>query len=146
VPFELIYTHAFEVEVPFVPQAKQRSRFPDLIVIRPEHLTPTETRATITSAMPPLQLIAEVVSPGNSNETRDYIAKREQYRLIQVAEYWLLDPIKRVITVLDLDERGQYSQRGVFKGRDRLRFAPFGDLVATVEQILDRDQTLNAER
>jgi Uma2 family endonuclease len=138
VPDDLIYTHAFEVEVPPIPEAREESRLPDLIVIRPEHLEPTEDRATITLEMLPPQLIAEVVSPKAKNITRDYVAKREQYRLIKVPEYWLIDPIKRVITVLDLDKHGQYAERGVFTGDERLSFSPFGELLVTVGQILDR--------
>jgi Uma2 family endonuclease len=43
-------------------------------------------------------LVVEVVSP--SGEDRDYAEKREEYLRVGVTEYWILDPIKRELLVL----------------------------------------------
>jgi Uma2 family endonuclease len=135
VPFELIYTHAFEVEVPKTAQAKEQTRYPDVIVLRPEHLPLTSTRATITRVMPPPQFIAEVVSPREGNQARDYVAKREQYRLIQVPEYWLIDPSAGLVTVLVLD--GTVYEVHEFKGDEQVISPTFSELTLTAEQILN---------
>ena len=43
-------------------------------------------------------IVVEIVSEGG--EERDYVEKREEYLLIGVSEYWILDPIKRQLLVL----------------------------------------------
>jgi Uma2 family endonuclease len=43
-------------------------------------------------------IVVEVVSEGG--EERDYVEKREEYLRIGVAEYWIVDPIKRQLLVL----------------------------------------------
>jgi Uma2 family endonuclease len=79
VPVRLIYPYSCEVEVPVLQEGDPRTRIPDLVVLRKEHLALTRRRLTITREMPPPLLIAEVVSPGNINEQRDYDRKRQQY-------------------------------------------------------------------
>ncbi|HIK15084.1 MAG TPA: Uma2 family endonuclease [Leptolyngbyaceae cyanobacterium M33_DOE_097] len=118
VPFELIYCHAFEIEVPVFSQIREQTRYPDLVVIRPEHLELTENRATITVDMPAPQLVAEVVSGGDENRRRDYQAKRKQYEARGIPEYWLIDPEKQQIIVLSL-AGDNYAESGVFQGGDR---------------------------
>jgi Uma2 family endonuclease len=134
VPFGIIYTHAFEVEVPQTAQAREQTRYPDVIVLRPVHLSLTRQRATITRDMPPPLLIAEVVSPGEKNQTRDYVAKREQYCLLQVPEYWLIDPGANLVTVLVL--AGTTYQVQEFSGADRVLSPTFPRLTLTAEQLL----------
>ncbi|HWE38186.1 MAG TPA: Uma2 family endonuclease [Isosphaeraceae bacterium] len=43
-------------------------------------------------------IVVEVVSPGG--EGRDYVEKREEYLRAGVLEYWVLDPARRLLTVL----------------------------------------------
>jgi Uma2 family endonuclease len=43
-------------------------------------------------------IVVEIVSEGG--EDRDYIEKREEYLRIGVCEYWILDPFKRQLLVL----------------------------------------------
>lgn len=52
-------------------------------------------------------LAIEVVSP--SSRTRDYVAKRVIYEAAGVKEYWIVDPMKRSIDVLVL-ENGRYAR------------------------------------
>lgn len=87
----LIKTHACEVQVPVLQTKDAANRYPDLVILRPEHLELSQRRLTITLDMPPPCLIVEVVSPGKTNRDRDYIRKRAQYAAIAVPEYWLLD-------------------------------------------------------
>ncbi|MFM7427738.1 MAG: Uma2 family endonuclease, partial [Elainella sp.] len=61
VPLRLIVNHACEVEVPVLEEGDPRTRIPDLVILRPEHLALTQRRLTITKEMPPPLLIAEVV-------------------------------------------------------------------------------------
>lgn len=45
---------------------------------------------------PPL-LVIEVVSPGELQRNRDYIAKRLQYQDCGIPEYWIVDPEAQII-------------------------------------------------
>ena len=46
----------------------------------------------------PSDLVAEVVS--RRGEARDYQAKREEYLVFGVLEYWIVNPLRRQVTVL----------------------------------------------
>lgn len=49
-------------------------------------------------------LIAEVVSRGS--RTGDYQTKREDYHVFGVPEYWIVDPARRLVVVLDRSADG----------------------------------------
>lgn len=113
--FDLIYPHTCEVEVPVVQPKDARTRFPDLVVLRPEHLPLVERRLTVTRDMPPPRLAVEVVSPGKPNPQRDYDRKRAQYEQRGIEEFWLIDPSLRCVTVLHL-QGDRYEEVGQFQG------------------------------
>ncbi|NJL48239.1 MAG: Uma2 family endonuclease, partial [Leptolyngbyaceae cyanobacterium SM2_5_2] len=64
VALELIHPGKCEVEVPVLRPRDAANRYPDLVVLRPEHLPLTQRRLTITRQMPPPRWVVEVVSPG----------------------------------------------------------------------------------
>jgi Uma2 family endonuclease len=130
----LIRIHTCEVQVPVLRPKDAANRFPDLVVLREEHLPLTQKRLTITLDMPPPQLVAEVVSPGKSSQDRDCINKRAQYAAIGIPEYWLIDPDTQTVTVMEL--RGDdYSMVGIFQGENRVVSICFPSLNLTTEQI-----------
>jgi Uma2 family endonuclease len=135
IPLRLIRPHSCEVEVPVLQAGDPRTRIPDLVILRPEHLTLTQKRLTITRQMPPPVLIAEVVSPGDANRKRDYERKREQYQELGVLEYWLIDPDLQSITVLEL-QAGTYAEVGSFRGGKQIISRVFPALSLTAEQVL----------
>lgn len=136
IPAYLIYPGRCEVQVPVLKRKDAANRYPDLIVVREEHLSLLEKRATITRDMPPPQLVVEVVSPGKTNRDRDYINKRAQYAAIGVPEYWLIDPQSRTVTVLEL-QGDEYREVGVFNEGDIIISPMFPGLNLTVEQLLE---------
>ena len=91
-------------------------RLPDLTVLSEELAQAMEgaSRSIILLDMPPPQLVVEVVSPGRENNERDYRYKRSQYQSRGIAEYWIIDPIQELITVLSL-VAGLYEE-AVFAG------------------------------
>jgi Uma2 family endonuclease len=133
VPLRLIRTHACEVQVPVLQSKDAANRYPDVVVLREEHLTLMNKRLTITLDMPPPRLVAEVVSPGKVGRDRDYNRKRKQYGAIGIPEYWIVDPAGQRVMVLRL-ESGEYVE-SVFAGSDRIISAIFPELELTVEQI-----------
>ena len=95
-------------------------RLPDFTVLTEELAQALEgaSRSIVMPNMPPPQLVVEVVSPGQENADRDYRYKRSQYQARGIAEYWIVDPIVKQITVLTLVS-GLYEE-AVFAGDDAI--------------------------
>jgi Uma2 family endonuclease len=138
-PLRLIKMHALELEVPVLQSNDAANRYPDLVVLRPEHLELTQRRLTITRDMPPPRLVVEVVSPGKTNRDRDYVHKRAQYAALGVPEYWLIDPIAQTVMVLSLAGE-TYREIGVFGARRTLASVEFPDLALKAGQIFEPDR------
>ena len=135
VPLRLIKTHNCEVQVAVLRSGDAANRYPDLIILEPEHIPLTANRLTITFDMLPPRLVVEVVSPGRVGRERDYERKRAQYAARGIAEYWVIDPIEQVVTVLRLED-GQYVEVGVFRDGEVMMSPMFPQLSLTVQQIL----------
>lgn len=136
IPVELIHPGKCEVQVPVLQPHDAANRYPDLVVLRPEHLDLTQRRLTITLDMPPPRLIVEVVSPGKTNRDRDYIHKRSQYAAIGVPEYWLVDPVAQTVMVLSLQGE-EYQEIGVFGQSDAIASIEFAGLRLAAAQIFN---------
>ncbi len=88
-------------------------------------------------------IVVEFVSPGKAAFTRDYIEKREEYLEAGVSEYWIVDRIRRTLTV--------HSQRAGRKPTERAVNAdetyqtdllpgfelPFAELLAAADRWSD---------
>ncbi|NJN86106.1 MAG: Uma2 family endonuclease [Leptolyngbyaceae cyanobacterium SL_7_1] len=85
--------------------------------------------------MPAPLLVMEVVSPGQTNRTRDYEDKRAQYQMRGILEYWLLDPEQQVVIVLAL-VNGVYQERQ-FQSSSRIVSPLFPAVALTAEQVLN---------
>lgn len=134
VSVELIHPGKCEVQVPVLQPQDAANRYPDLVVLRPEHLDLTQRRLTITLEMPPPRLVVEVVSPGKTNRDRDYIHKRAQYAAIGVPEYWLIDPGAQTVLMLSLQGE-TYHEIGLFGQLDAIASIEFAGLRLAVAQI-----------
>lgn len=134
VPRSLVFTHTCEIQVPR-PGKKPQSRYPDVVILREEHLQLMGERLTVTTSMPAPRLVAEVVSPGKESQERDYVLKRSEYAAVGIPEYWIIDPLERKITVLRL-ENGSYVEVGVFRGEDPIVSPSFPDLHLTASELL----------
>jgi len=82
-------------------------REPDIVFLRPERIK------TIKGQPVGADLAVEVVSEGPENWELDYVEKRQEYAEAGIAEYWIVDPQERKITVLSL-EGNTYREHGVF--------------------------------
>ena len=98
-------------------QGEPKNRYPDLTLIREEHIQQLSKRNTIRLSMSPPLLVIEVVSPGELQRERDYIAKRIQYQSCGIPEYWIVDPQTQSILVLELIEQN-YTEVGNFTNDD----------------------------
>ena len=124
--------HGLELEV----RGEPKNRYPDLTIIREEHIQLLSKRNTIRLQMAPPLLVIEVVSPGEIQRERDYIAKRMQYQDSGIPEYWIVDPQTKAILVLEL--RGNtYIEVGNFSNDDLLPSPGFGALNLKVSEVFD---------
>ena len=108
--------HGLELEV----NGEPRNRYPDLTIIKTEHIEQLRSRNTVRLQMAPPDLVVEVVSTGDLQRDRDYIAKRMQYQDRDISVYWIIDPHVREIMVLTLTPAGYQEQ--IYRGNDKLQF------------------------
>jgi Uma2 family endonuclease len=127
-----------EIQVPVLQRGDAQNRFPDLVVLREEHLELTKRRLTITLDMPPPRLVMEIASPGKTNRDRDYLNKRAQYAAIAVKEYWIVDPNTQSILVLAL-ENEFYQEVGQFQDGDCIISPLFSSLSLTPKQVFQTE-------
>ena len=83
-------------------------REPDLVFLRPERIKNWKGHPAGAD------LVVEVVSEGQENWQRDHVEKRAEYAAAGIAEYWIVDPQERSITVLALTDN-QYQVHGQFR-------------------------------
>lgn len=122
--------HGLELEV----QGEPKNRYPDLTIIREEHIEQLKKRNTIRLSMAPPLLVMEVVSPGAVQRDRDYIAKRHQYEDLDIPEYWIVNPEEKTILVLALDN-GRYQEAATFKGNNSLFSPQLGNLPIRADDV-----------
>lgn len=115
--------------------SRATTRLPDLMVLSEELVDELEsaTRGTILLDMPPPILVVEVVSPGKENEDRDYRYKRSEYAARGIKEYWIVDPMKKIVTLLTLID-GFYEAQ-VLQGSDPLMSDVLPELSLVVAEI-----------
>jgi Uma2 family endonuclease len=108
-------------------------RIPDLVVLPIVQWEAMDDReAVIRLNEPPPLLVIEVVSPSTVQD--DYRAKRSEYAVLDIPEYWIIDPIKSQVTVCVLWD-GAYDD-SIFQASDLVLSPTFTTLNLTVEQIL----------
>jgi len=76
-------------------------------------------------------LAAEVVSRGSIQ--RDYVTKREEYLAYGLLVYWIVDPLKRQVTMLT--RRGDTWDEAVFRGDQLIRSLVLPGFATTVAEL-----------
>jgi Uma2 family endonuclease len=82
--------------------------------------------------MPPPLLVVELVSPNQENQ--DYRYKRSEYAARGIAEYWIVDPMEKKVTVLEWVECLYEEQ--VFTDDMVISSPLFADIKLTVGEVL----------
>lgn len=114
--------------------SRATTRLPDLMVLSEELATALEgaSRSTVMADMPPPMLVVEVVSPNQEN--RDYRYKRSEYAARGIEEYWIVDPMRQIITVLRLVD-GLYEEQ-VFQGDEPIVSPTLPNLALTTAMVM----------
>lgn len=81
-----------------------------------------------------VDLAIEIVSDGPDARRRDLETKRVEYAAAGIAEYWIVDPELREITVLALDG-STYRVHGVFRGDDEATSALLAGFAVRVSEV-----------
>lgn len=101
-------------------------RNPDIAIVL--HNTPRDPRGR----RPPT-LVMEVVYEGTEAHERDYVTKREEYLAFGIREYWIVDPIARIVTVLVRD--GDVWIEQVFRGEEQAKSTMLPGLAIALPEL-----------
>jgi Uma2 family endonuclease len=108
-------------------------RIPDITVLPIAQWDDMQNReAVIRLNEAPPALVVEVISP--STERDDYRAKHTEYSVLNIEEYWIVDPEAEKVIVCTLVE-GRYEDV-VVQGNEALNSALFSELTLTAAQVL----------
>ncbi|NET55495.1 MAG: Uma2 family endonuclease [Symploca sp. SIO2E6] len=108
------------------------ARIPDVVVLPLEQWQSLANReAIIEPNEPPPILVLEVVS--ESTQSTDYRSKRSEYAVLEIPEYWIVDPLREVITVCTLVE-GFYDAVE-FRGKEPIISPKFPELDLSAEVV-----------
>ncbi|MEO1125179.1 MAG: Uma2 family endonuclease [Cyanobacteria bacterium J06639_16] len=121
--------------------SRATARIPDLTVFSEElaGILQALPRATVTLDMPPPILVVEVVSPGQQNADRDYRYKRSEYAAREIQEYWIVDPGKGQVVVLEW-VNGLYES-AIFQSHERIISPMLSTLGLTAKQVLSAGES-----
>lgn len=109
-------------------------RFPDVTVLTLAQWEALQDReAVVRLNEPPPLLVVEVVS--ESTKSTDYRAKRAEYSVLDIPEYWIAEhPLKEVVTVCTLLE-GWY-EAVEYRAEAAIQSSIFSDSELVVNKIL----------
>ena len=108
-------------------------RIPDIVVLPMAQWDQLKKKEAVIRLNEPFPLlVVEVVSPSTASD--DYRAKRSEYAVLDIPEYWIIDPIKGRVTVCTLVE-GAYDDQ-VFQGESAIVSPTFSSIDLTADQIL----------
>ena len=111
----------------------ETSRIPNVTVLSEEQWQAMSDReAVIKLNEPPPFLVVEVVSP--STRADDYRSKPSEYALLEIGEYWIVDPMQQAVTISTLDYRLYDSV--AFKNGSLIQSSTFPNITLTAAQIL----------
>ena len=106
-----------------------RVAVPDLVYVRAgrEHLL----RGPVVSGAP--DLVVEVMS---QDRAKDLIRNRQWYAAAGIPEYWILDPVNDILTILELSG-SQYTERAVLGRNDTLTTPTLPGLTIPLTELFD---------
>jgi Uma2 family endonuclease len=112
----------------------ETARIPDVVVLPLEQWNSLKKRESlILLNEPPPLLVVEVVSP--STVSVDYRAKHSEYAVLDIPEYWIVDPIDLKVTVCVLKD-GAYTDV-VFAGDLTIVSPTFPDWELKASEVLN---------
>lgn len=106
----------------------RRYREPDILLLRS-----ADDPRSMNDYWLGADLVVEIVSPDDPD--RDYVTKRSDYAVAGIPEYWIVDPEREIVTVLQLAD-GVYTEHGVFGRGTVAASALFPEFQVAVDAVL----------
>lgn len=108
------------------------SRIPDVTVLPLEQWQNLANREAVIdfNETPPI-LVVEVVSP--STRKTDYRSKRTEYAVLEIPEYWIVDPDEQIVTICNLID--DFYDANEFQDQELIISPTFPSLKLTPQQI-----------
>lgn len=78
-------------------------------------------------------LIIEIVSP--SSASLDYIKKLELYERYKVKEYWIVQPVDKIVMVYKIDPSGKYGRPEIYSQEDKIKVGIFDNLTIDLGMV-----------
>lgn len=78
-------------------------------------------------------LVVEILSPHTA--AKDMKIKRPLYERVGIKEYWLVDPVNKVVQIYKLEGHGKYGQPAIYNDQDQVKVTLFPDLVIDLTMI-----------
>ncbi|MDY6783018.1 MAG: Uma2 family endonuclease [Cyanobacteriota bacterium] len=112
----------------------ETSRIPDIVVLPIAQWDSLANREAVIELNEPFPLlVVEVVS--ETTRTTDYRHKRSEYAVLEIPEYWIVDPLQELITVCTLVD-GFYDTVE-FRGKDIILSLTFPELKLSTARVLE---------
>ena len=106
------------------------------VVVQPDiFVVCDESKITEKNCLGSPDFIIEIVSP--SMPSRDYVKKLGLYEKHKVKEYWIVNYIRKEVTVYRLNEDGDYDVPDVYKNNDNVKVGIFEDLIMDLKAIFE---------
>ncbi|KRQ87664.1 hypothetical protein ABG79_00465 [Caloramator mitchellensis] len=80
-------------------------------------------------------MIIEIVSP--SSASVDYIRKLNLYEKHKVKEYWIVNPVDKIVMVFILSKNGEYGKPFIYSENDLVKVNIFDDLNINLKEIFN---------
>ncbi len=108
-------------------------RIPDLVVVPTEQWRELRYREAVVELTDPAPLLVVEVVSESTRTTDDYRAKRVEYNLVGIQEYWIVDPAIEKISVLTLVE--ELYELAEYGGKERIQSSVFKELDLDPDQV-----------
>lgn len=123
--------------VPFAPFRiklwEGKLREPDIVFMRKEHADRRHGNYWLGA-----DLVTEVLSPDDPKRDRE--ARRREYAITRIPEYWLVEPVAQTVTVFVLEgDADAYSVHGVFSSGADASSATLSGFRVDVGILFDQD-------
>ena len=107
---------------------------PDILFLSKQNIEQGKLTETLFEGRP--TWIIEIISP--TYRDHDTKTKREEYRNLNVEEYWIIDPEKKNIEIINFENSKEIRTKTVSKGKLSPRIETLEEFEITLEEIFKR--------
>ncbi|HNW36110.1 MAG TPA: Uma2 family endonuclease [Candidatus Ozemobacteraceae bacterium] len=128
-----VFTAPFDVRLPDEDEASEDVRTvvqPDILVVC------DETKIDPRGLRGAPDIVIEILSP--TSASRDHILKRRIYERHGVKEYWLIDPVNRIVSVYHATADGCFGNHEVYNDEAKIHTTVLPGLTIDMSEVFPR--------